>query len=318
MNLGNPERPVGGLSVRTPPGVELRPLSRDDVSVALGLLRELYELPTTDAGAHRPRYDAMIASVDAAPFLALADGEPAGIVIFRFRRRLGFARFQGWLSDLYVRPAFRARGIGRALVQACIEEWRLRQGLSIMLETGVSNAPARGLYESVGFVESGKHFQLRPIVVRGVPAPPGVEIRLMTVEDFEPVTRLLGELGVPVPSDERVDAVRRTFVDHLRRAETASRVAVLEDSVIGVATAELREPFFTLAPQAWIPELVVTDQARDQGIGVALLDSALASAAAAGAYACVLESGAQRHAAHRLYAAAGFAEVGAFYSYPGH
>jgi len=253
MNLGNPERPVGGLSVHTPAGVELRPLSRDDFSVALALVRELYELPATDTQAHRPRYDALIASADAAPFLALADGQPAGIVIFRFRRRLGFARFQGWLSDLYVRPAFRRRGIARALVQACIEEWRLRQGISIMLETGAGNAPARGLYESVGFVESGKHFQQRPVVVRGVPAPPGFEIRFMAREAFEPVTRLLGEMGIPVPNDERLDAVRRTFIDHLRRADTASRVAVLAGSVIGVASMELRDPFFTLAPQAWVP-----------------------------------------------------------------
>lgn len=313
MNLGNPDRAVGGLSVRTPPGVDLRPLGRDDFGVALSLVRELYELPETDAQAHRGRYDALLRSVDAAPFLALADGEPVGIVIFRFRRRLGFARFQGWLSDLYVRPAFREKRIGRALVQACVEEWRLRQGISMMLETGAANVAARGLYDSLGFVESGKHFQLRPVVVRGVPAPADVELRLMMIDDFEPVTRLLGELGVPVPTEERMDAVRRTFVDHLRGAGNASRVAVLDGSVVGVCTFELREPFFTLSPQAWIPELVVTDQARGQGIGAALLDCVLAEAAAAGAYACVLESGPQRAAAQHLYTAAGFADVGSFY-----
>ncbi len=313
MNLGNPDRPVGGLSVRTPPGIELRPLGRDDFPIALTLVRELYELSETEAAAHRARYEALIRSVDAAPFLAVVDGEPAGIVIFRFRRRLGFARFQGWLSDLYVRPAFRRRGIGRVLVQACIEEWRLRQGVSIMLETGGANVAARGLYESLGFVEAGMHFQLRPVVVRGVAAPSGVEVRLMAIDDFEPVTRLLGELGVPVPTEERMDAVRRTFVDHLRRPETASRVAVQDGSVVGACTLEVREPFFTLTPQAWIPEFVVTDQARGRGIGTALLDSALAEAAARSAYAAVLESGPQRAAARHLYAAAGFADVGSFH-----
>ena len=316
MNLGNPDRPVGGLSVRTPPGVELRPLGRDDFPVALDLVRELYDLPSTDDEAFRPRFDALIGSVDAAPFLALFEGAPAGVVIFRFRRRLGFARFQGWLSDLYVRPAFRGRGIGRALVQACIEEWRLRQGASIMLETGDANVAARGLYASLGFAEAGRHFQLRPVAVRGVAPPPGVDLRLMEVDDFEPVTRLLGELGVPVPATERMDAVRRTFVDHVRRPETASRVAVQDGSVVGVCTLELREPFFTLTPQAWIPEFVVTDRARGVGIGAALLDAVLAGAASRAAYACVLESGPQRAAAHRLYATAGFADVGSFYVFP--
>jgi ribosomal protein S18 acetylase RimI-like enzyme len=316
MNLGNPERPVGGLSVRTPPGVELRPLGRGDFSVALELVAELYDLPRTDADAHRARYDALIGSVDAAPFLALFEGQPAGIAIFRFRRRLGFARFQGWLSDLYVRPAFRGRGIGRALLQACIEEWRLRQGVSIMLETGASNVAARSLYESMGFAEAGKHFQLRPVVVRRLTAPAGISLRQMEIDDFEAVTRLLGELGVPVPSEECIDAVRRTFVDHVRRPETASRVAVQDGAVVGVCTLELREPFFTLTPQAWIPEFVVMDQARGHGIGAALLDSALAEAAAHAAYAAVLESGPQRESAHRLYRAAGFADVGSFCVYP--
>lgn len=316
MNLGNPDRPVGGLAVRRPEGVEMRPLGRDDFGVALELVGELYDLLATDAEAHRPRYEAVIRSVDATPFLALFEGEPAGIAVFRFRRRLGFARFQGWLSDLYVRPQFRGRGIGRMLVQACVEEWRLRQGTGIMLETGAGNVEARSLYESLGFSEAGKHFQLRPVVVRGVVPPTGVSIRLMEADDFEPVTRLLGELGVPVPAEERLDAVRRTFLDHLRRADTASRVAVRDGSVVGVGTLELREPFFTLTPQAWIPEFVVTDAFRGQGIGAALLDAVLADAASRSAYAAVLESGPQRESAHRLYEAAGFVDVGSFYVFP--
>ena len=60
-------------------------------------------LPTGDA-AHDP---------DAAPFMAVADGEPAGIILFRFRRRLNRATYEGWVSDLFVREPFRARGIGR-------------------------------------------------------------------------------------------------------------------------------------------------------------------------------------------------------------
>ncbi|HET8586286.1 MAG TPA: GNAT family N-acetyltransferase, partial [Candidatus Limnocylindria bacterium] len=195
--LGNPDRPVGGLSVRTPPGVELRPLGRDDFEVALELVRELYELPQTDTDVElqRRRYEALIGNPDAVPFLALAEGRAAGLVIFRFRRRLNYATFQGWISDLFVRPAFRGRGIGRALMQAVIEEWRLRQGHAVTLETGYSNVAARGLYESLGFRNSGKYFQQRPLAVRGVVAVPGSEVRSAAGDDFEAVTRLLAELG---------------------------------------------------------------------------------------------------------------------------
>jgi ribosomal-protein-alanine N-acetyltransferase len=313
MNLGNPDHPVGGLAVPLPAGVELRPVGRDDLDVMLALARELYRLPDTDPELHRPAFDAMVNDPDAAPFLALADGEPAGMAIFRFRRRLGHRRFQGWLSDLYVRPDMARRGIGRALVRACTAEWQLRQGDSIMLEVASDNRIARALYESLGFVETGIHMQQRPIRVRGLAPAPGIELRPLTVDDHEPMTRLLGELGLPVPATEHIAALRRVLGEHRRNPDWSGRLAVRDGDVVGMCTLVLRHPFFMPAPQAWIPELVVADRARGSGIGAALLDAALADAAAADAYACVLESGSHRKVAHGLYAAAGFADVGVFY-----
>ena len=46
---------MGGLSVRPPSGVELRPLSRDDFDAALAMLRELSLLPEGDATEQRRR-----------------------------------------------------------------------------------------------------------------------------------------------------------------------------------------------------------------------------------------------------------------------
>jgi hypothetical protein len=45
MNLGNPERAVGGLAVPRPAGVDVRPIGRDDFVDALALAREHYGLP---------------------------------------------------------------------------------------------------------------------------------------------------------------------------------------------------------------------------------------------------------------------------------
>ena len=80
MSLGNPDHPVGGLAVRTPPGVELRPVGRDDLEVALRLARELYGLTDGPSEPHRAWFDAMVNSPDASPFIALADGEPAEVI----------------------------------------------------------------------------------------------------------------------------------------------------------------------------------------------------------------------------------------------
>ncbi len=315
MPLGNPDRPVGGLSVRLPPGVELRPLGRDDFEVALALVRELYALPDTDPAPHRPAYEALIGSVDAAPFLAVADGEAAGMVIFRFRRRLNHATFEGWVSDLVVRPPFRGRGIGRALMQACIAEWRLREGHRLMLETGHDNAAARGLYAALGFAEAGVHFQLRPLTVGLRSRAAGVELRRPSADAFEAVTRLLAEVGRPAPAPERLDAVRRIYLGFLRDPDTTgSRVAVLDGQLAGVATVVLRRPFFSLRPLAWIADLAIPERLASRGPAAsALLAAAMEEAECAGAYAAVAESVAQRSEAHRLYGAAGFRDVGSYF-----
>src|ERR671911_871536 len=134
MSLGNPDRPVGGLAVPLPDGVELRPFGREDLEVAVRLARELYALDT-DAPVEplRGPFDALVNDPDATPFLALAGGEPAGFIVHRLRRRLNHATFEGWVSDLYVRERFRGRGIGRMLLGAAVAEWRLRGGHTLEL-----------------------------------------------------------------------------------------------------------------------------------------------------------------------------------------
>ena len=314
MNLGNPDRPVGGLSVPRPDGVEIRPLGRDDLADALALARELYGMPEGDVEPYRPAFDALVNDVDAAPFLAIADGTPAGLIVFRFRRRLNHATFEGWISDLVVREAFRGRGIGRALVGAVIAEWRLRGSHRLTLEVGDDRTAARGLYERVGFREQGRHFEMGPIRVRGLAMPDGIAIRAIedTDPDFEAVTRLLAELVRPTPTEERMPALRRTYGQHVRRADTGSMLALLDGEPVAFVSLELRQPFFTRAPQAWIGDLVVTERARGRGIGPALLDAAFAEGRRRAAYGVAVESGDAREAAHRLYREAGMSDVGTF------
>jgi GNAT superfamily N-acetyltransferase len=316
VSLGNPERPVGGLAVSRPEGVELRPVSRDDFVDALRLVRGLYGLPDSDPEPHRTTFEALVNDPDATPFLAVVEDEAVGYIGHRLRRRLNHATFEGWVSDLVVDERFRGRGIGRALLEAAIAEWRLRGGHQVMLEVGYERTAARSLYEAVGFDHKGKYFEIGPVATRSIEPLGGVEIRPINHDeaDFLAATNLLAELGRPAPTDDTVPALRRTYAEHVGRASTGSLLALADGAPAGFVSLEFRQPFFTTRPQAWIPDLIVTEATRGRRIGAALLDAAFAEAQRRGAYGVALESGHHRTVAHRLYAEAGMVDVGAFYT----
>ena len=312
MGLGNPDHAVGGLSVRRPAGVELRPLGRDDFAVALAMTRELYALPDSDPEPHRAAYEAYVNDPDAAPFVAEVGGEPAGLILFRFRRRLNRATYEGWVSDLFVREPFRARGIGRMLLKAAVEEWRLRQGHALVLEAGNDRSAAQQLYATAGFRQVERLWEMVPLRAVAMPDGPG-ELRPLSADDLDVVTRLLAELGRPAPAPERMPAVGRIFTQLLRGPDQRSLLAEVDGAGAGVVVAELRWPFYLLEPQLWISELVVTEQARGRGIGRQLVAAILAGAAEEHAYGASVTSAATRPAAERLLRAAGFEDVGAGY-----
>ncbi len=304
MSLGNPDRAVGGLAVPPPDGVELRPLGRDDLDAlaALGLAAE------PDA------VEALVNDVDAAPFLALSGGAAAGVIDFRFRRRLNHATFEGWVGDLRVTEAQRGRGIGRALLAASTAEWRLRGGHQVEIELRREQVAAFGLVEASGFVNQGLYFELAPVRTREIRPTEGAVIRSIAAadDDFSAVTVLLAELGRPAPSDEKLPALRRTYDLHVGRADTASMLAELDGTPVGFISLEFRDRLGASRSEGWIPDLVVTEAARGRDIGAALLDAAFAEAQERGASAVKLESGSHRLVAHQLYRAAGMNDVGSF------
>jgi GNAT superfamily N-acetyltransferase len=313
MTLGNPDRPVGGLAVRAPAGVELRPIGRSDLTDAVALARACRRLePLAAVEPLRPRLDMLLDSVDVTPFLAVDDGAAVGLGILEFRRRLNVSTFEGAVTELFVTERARARGVGRALLEALVAEWRLRG--SHRLQAKAPDAASASLYAAAGMQEWMLDFQLTPPAPLPAPETPGLTLRALGEADFERVTALISQFGPQrTPPSERLEAVRRTY-QAVMREEAAGRVfsavAERDGEVLGVYCGEWQQPFWTDETHAWLADLIVDESHRGQGIGRALLAHAVERAVAAGATRLTLESGPGRAAAHGLYQSTGFAETG--------
>ncbi len=133
----------------------IRPaVSPADWDLARALFRE-YEREI-DAACCFEGFEAELAAIDrryAPPegrlLLAFADGEPAGCAALR---RLEDGSAEG--RRLWIRPAFRGRGLGGALVLALLDEARLAGFGAFRLETlpGKMSAAA-AMYRQLGFRE---------------------------------------------------------------------------------------------------------------------------------------------------------------------
>jgi len=318
MSFG-PDRPVGGLAVRPPAGVELRPAARDDLDAVLALLAQRESAPALaiEPDAAAERWDVFLRSIDSAPFLAVADGEAAGVLLLSFRRRLNFATWEGWVPELVVAAGHRRRGIGRALLRVAIEEWRLRGAHRLSVELAQDEDEGRPLLSGMGFQDAFLRFSLDPIGPRPQrrALPLSVSLRSLREDDFPAASRLVAEMGAHrslLP--DRMDAVERAYREIVRRSTDASLLAEWDSTAIGICTIEIRSTLRRQAPEAWIPELVVTEQSRGQGIGRALLEGALQAARERGAARVALESGPQRVTAQSLYRSMGFQPAGSVFT----
>jgi ribosomal protein S18 acetylase RimI-like enzyme len=83
--------------------------------------------------------------------VVLAGDGPDGLALLRFRPSLWTAGLECYLAELYVVPALRGHGRGRALMGAAMELARERGADYMELNTGEDDVAARALYESLGF-----------------------------------------------------------------------------------------------------------------------------------------------------------------------
>ena len=88
-------------------------------------------------------------------FVAPSDGKLSGFTqLYPSLSSVSMARIFV-LNDLFVDPAQRRGGVGRALLETAHAFARGQGAVRVTLETAVDNTSAQALYESLGYVRDG-------------------------------------------------------------------------------------------------------------------------------------------------------------------
>ncbi len=130
----------------------IRRAGTEDAAAAARLLHDFnteFEEPSPGVATLTETLGRLIESGEATVLLG---GEgPDGIAVLRLRPALWSGGREAYLQELYVAPARRGQGIGRALLEATMAAAREAGAVGIDLNTGETDTAARALYESAGF-----------------------------------------------------------------------------------------------------------------------------------------------------------------------
>ena len=131
---------------------EIRKAGAEDAPDVARLLHDFnteYDDPTPAVPVLAKRVDELLA--DEAIVVLLSGAPPVGIALFRIRPSLWSSAADVYLEELYVVPAQRGKGIGKALLSAAIDAARKAGANHFELTTGETDTEARALYESFSF-----------------------------------------------------------------------------------------------------------------------------------------------------------------------
>ncbi len=127
----------------------------------LGAQLHEHDIPATDSGMEKALRGMLDDPRRGTLFLARREGAPAravGLACLSYTWTLELGGLSSWLDELYVEPALRGSGVGRALLLAAIAHARSIGAAAIDLEVVEGHERAARLYEREGFK---RHFRTR-------------------------------------------------------------------------------------------------------------------------------------------------------------
>lgn len=136
----------------TGPGHLIRRAGLEDAPLIGRLLHDFnteYDDPTPGPERLADRMRELLAGGDTEVVLGGARSD--GLAVLRFRPAIWHEALECYLAELYVVPARRGQGLGRALMNAAMDLARDRGATYMDLGTSEADVAARALYESLGF-----------------------------------------------------------------------------------------------------------------------------------------------------------------------
>lgn len=134
-------------------------LTVDDIAGYMAIRRRMLEdspwafssSPEQDRGLDAEHLRRTMADPDVAIFGVRADGGLAAAAMTS-REARAKRRHVAWIMGVFVEPGHRGRGLGEAVVRACVEHARWWDGVAqVQLGVSVSSPAAKRLYERLGF-----------------------------------------------------------------------------------------------------------------------------------------------------------------------
>lgn len=140
-----------GVSHPQPP---IRPAREDDIPVIAALIRELAEYEREPDAARATDDDLRTALFGPAPaafcHVAEHDGEVVGLAVWFLNYSTWTGKHGIYLEDLFVRPAARGTGLGKALLSKLVEIANERGYARVEWSVLDWNTPAMDFYRNLG------------------------------------------------------------------------------------------------------------------------------------------------------------------------
>lgn len=134
--------------------LRIRPARPGEAALVLQFVRELaeYEKLSHEVVVTETMLDAVLFCAAPRVFCDFAewDGMPVGFTVWLFDYSTFSGRFGIYLEDIFIRPAFRRKGIGKALMEHLARQCTARGAAHLQWSVLDWNTPSINFYKSLG------------------------------------------------------------------------------------------------------------------------------------------------------------------------